>query len=169
MTMSRSSASGAHSAIGARRRRTAGAVIVAALPSHTSTRAARCGTHFRRRGAAPAAVINGSGRRAFDVASRRYTRIGTRTRIVELAMALMHQTLRALLVPAAAPSRLTTAPTHIDCASDIAAGDSSPMFHLRLRTARRDGIPEIPFPRIRRAQRSRAFRSGTLRSRKLGQ
>lgn len=75
--MRRSAESDARSAIGARRSRAAGAVTVAALPSHFSRGAPWCGTHFRHRGVALAAATSGAGRHVFDVASRRYTKIGT--------------------------------------------------------------------------------------------
>jgi hypothetical protein len=76
--MSRSAGSDARSAIGVPRAQAAGAVTVAVLPSRFSRVAAWCGTHFRHRGVALGAATSGVGPHVFNVASRRYIKIGTK-------------------------------------------------------------------------------------------
>ena len=76
--MSRSAESDARSASGVPRARVAGAATLEARLSRFSKAAARCGTRFRPKVAALGAATSGSGPHVFSVASRRYTKIGTR-------------------------------------------------------------------------------------------
>src|SRR5688572_22642863 len=76
--MRRSTASDAHSAVGARRSQAGGAVPVSTLQSRALRRAGLYGTHSRLGGVARAAAISGAGRHVCNVASGPCTKTGTR-------------------------------------------------------------------------------------------